>query len=378
MCRPSRAHGKIPNAAEGAFCMAHSIKKRIGIPTALVFVLLTAAAFYGYWKWGGRPSTTRSELLAMMPAQASAIVFVDLQELRTAPFITQLYVWAAKPQADPDYAQFCKDTGFDYERDLARVAMAFEKKDHALFAVAEGNFDRQKISSFARKTGTVATSGAHEIFSVPIAGGPRIFSFTFLRNDRVALTNGSALSGFLSTPKLDPEIAEWRLRFQRLARSPVFAVLRHEADAAGALTAEAPGGLLSPHLSSLIEQLEWITVAGKPEKDRLRVTAEGDTSAAATSRQLADLLNSILVLAQVGLNDAKTRQQLSPATRAAYLDLLKTTSVETVDRGDLKSVRLSVEITPAFLASVRPAGPQGPGPTPPKSGPRASPPTGRT
>jgi len=361
--------------------MAHNIKKRIAIPTALVFVLLAAAAFYGYRQWGGRPLTTRAEMLAMMPGEASAIVFLDLQELRAAPFIAQLYAWAPKPQADPDYAEFRTNTGFDYERDLARLALAFEKKDQAdqvLFAVAEGNFDRQKISSFARKTGTVATSGAHEIFSVPMGGGPRIFSFTFLRNDRVALTNGSALSAFLSTPKLDPEIAEWRLRFQRLARSPVFAVFRQEAGAGDALVAEAPGGLRSPQLSSLIEQLEWITVAGNPENEGLRVTAEGDTSAAANARQFADLLNSILVLAQAGLNDAKTRQQLRPATRAAYLELLKSARVETVDRGDLNSVRLSIEITPAFLESARPSGPPPPGPTPPKSGPRASPPAGRT
>src|SRR5256885_10925111 len=47
--------------------------------------------------------------------------------------------------------------------------------------------------------------------------------------------------------------------------------------------------------------------------------SEGECTAEATARQLVDLMNGVVILAQLGLNDAKTRQQLDPAAREAYL-----------------------------------------------------------
>jgi len=51
----------------------------------------------------------------------------------------------------------------------------------------------------------------------------------------------------------------------------------------------------------LLDQLQWITLAGKPENDRLRVVAEGECTAEATARQLVDLMNGVVILAQLGL-----------------------------------------------------------------------------
>jgi hypothetical protein len=72
-----------------------------------------------------------------------------------------------------------------------------------------------------------------------------------------------------------------------------------------------------------------------------------------TARQLADVLNGVVILAEGGLNDAKARQQLDPAMREAYLELLKSADVSKLDRGDTKSVRLVFEITPGFLEAAR-------------------------
>src|SRR4029077_19452582 len=123
---------------------------------------------------------------------------------------------------------------------------------------------------------------------------------------------------------------EWRSRFERLAGSPVFAVMMQEAALRAALPAQAPGGIRSPQLSTLIDQLQWITLAGKPENDRLRVVAEGESTVEATARQLVDLLNGVVILAQLGLNDAQTKQQLDPAARQAYLQLLKSVEVSKI------------------------------------------------
>ncbi len=349
---------------------AEAMKKRTWIGLATVVVVLSAAAFFGYQKWGGQNISGRKDFLALMPTEASAVLFADLGELRQAPFVAQLHAWAPKPQADAEYAQFVKETGFDYERDLDRVAIAVVKRgqDSILFAILDGKFDRQKISAYALKDGSAIRTDGREIFSVTVSESINKISFAFLRNDRIALTNDSNLAVLLDAKKRPEDVAEWRTRFERLAGSPVFAVIRQDAAVGAALAAQAPGGLRSPQLSTLLDRLQWITLAGKPEKqwitlagkpenDRLRVVVEGECAAEATARQLVDVMNGVIILAQGGLNDAKTRQQLDPVMREAYLELLKSADVSKIDRGDTKSVRLVFEITPGFLEAARKAPP---------------------
>lgn len=347
------------------------MKKHARIALGAGAVVLCAAAFLGYQRWVAPKGTARANLLELMPQDADAVLFVDLEELRRAPFIAELYAWAPKPQVDPDYAQFVKETGFDYERDLDSIAVALQKRgnDSTYFAVAEGKFDRVRISAYPLRTGTLAKNSGHEIFSVPVSGNAKKISFAFLRNDQIALTDDADLGIFLSAKQKNTDRAEWRMRFERLAGSPVFAVIRKEAAPGAALAAQAPGGLRSPQLSMLVDQLEWITLAGKPENDRLRLVAEGECASEATVRQLSDLLNGVLVLAQAGLNDAKTKAQLAPAVREAYLELLKNADVSKIDRGDSKSVRLVFELTPKFLKASRTVSPAAPDSAPGKPNP---------
>jgi hypothetical protein len=347
---------------------AEAMKKRTWIALAAIIVVLGAAVFFGYQKWGLPNGSAREEALTLMPTDAVAILFADFDELRQAPFIAKLYEWAPKPQADADYAQFLKETGFDFERDLKRITIAVEKRgqDATLFAILDGKFDRQKISAYALKNGSAVKTGGREIFSVPVNGTAKKVSLTFLRNDRIAVTGDSNLAVFLGAKKRAEDAADWRARFERLAGSPVFAVIRQDAAVGAALAAQAPSGLRSPQLSTLLDQLQWITLAGKPENDRLRVVAEGECAAEATARQLVDLMNGVVILAQLGLNDAKTRQQLDPAAREAYLELLKSADVSKINRGDTKSVRLVFEITPGFLEAARRAPPVMPDSAPSK------------
>jgi hypothetical protein len=334
---------------------AGDMKKRTWIGLAALVVLLSASVFFAYRKRSVQTGSTHSDTLALMPTDARAVIFVDFGGLRQAPFFAQLYEWAPKPQADADYAQFIKDSGFDYERDLDRVAIALEKRgeDSVLFAILDGKFDRQKISAYALKDGSVSKSGVRETFSVPVLGTAKKISFAFLKDNQIALTNDSKLDIFLSERKRPEDVAEWRARFERLGGSPLFAVIRQDAAIGSALAAQAPGGLRSPQLSTLLDQLQWITLAGKPENDRLRVVADGECTAEATARQLVDVLNGVAILAEGGLNDPQTREQLDPDTREAYLHLVKSADVSKIDRGDTKSVRLVLEITPEFLEAAR-------------------------
>jgi len=340
----------------------------------LAAVVLCAVSFFGYQRWAAPKGASHGELLAQLPSDANVVIFLDFDELRRAPFIAKLYAWAPKPPSDADYAQFLRETGFDYERDLHRMAVAVKKQrtTSVLFAIADGKFDRAKITAYASKLGMVGRNGGREIYSVPVSGTPKKISFAFLKNDRIALTDDTDLSVYLNADNHMEEAAEWRTRFERLAGSPIFAVIRQDAGAGSALAAQAPGGLRSPQLSSLLDQLQWITLAGKPDNELLRVVAEGECPTDATVRQLADLLNGVVMLAQAGLNDPKTRQHLDPAAREAYLELLKSVDVAKMHRGDTKSVRLVLEISPKFLAAAPTAPPALPDATPGKPVPQRS------
>jgi len=341
---------------------ANRMNKRRLAGAILALVMMGAIAYLGYLHWGGSGHNPSDEVLAQTPADASAVLYIDLDALRQSPFLAELYKWAPQPKADADYSQFLQSTGFNYERDLNRVSIALlnSGKDTILFAVAEGRFDREKISAYALQTGTRENHGGKEIFSVPQNGSARRIAFTFLRSDRIALTNGSNFEASLSAPHEDAESRAWRERFRRLAGAPVFAVVRQGAAAGTALSSQTPRGLQSPQLSALIDQLQWITAAGKPEGDHLRVVLEGEGAKDAPTRQLSEVLNGLLLLAQAGLSDQKMRQQLQPDVREAYLEILKSADVSLIDRRDTKSVRLIFDLTPKFLEAARAAMPIAP------------------
>jgi hypothetical protein len=319
---------------------------------------------YVYQRWVDSGSSARNDVLRQMPADAGAVLYLDVDGLRPSPFLAALYKWAPPPKADPDYLQFLESTGFHYERDLHRVSIAWLKRgrNSQFFAVADGRFDQRKIAAYASQSGVHESRSGREIFSVPLTGSAGRITFTFLRNDRLAVTNGDRLDALLSaTPGgRNSDTEAWSERFRRLAGSPVFAVVRQDAAAGAALSAEAPGGLRSPQLSALIDQLHWITIAGKPEADGMRIVLEGEGAADTNTRQLSDVLNGLLMLAEAGLNDPKMRQQLQPEAREAYLELLKSADVSQINRGETKSVRLIFDLTPRFLEAARSAMPVAP------------------
>jgi hypothetical protein len=339
-------------------------KKKLALGVAGGLIL--AVAFVIYCVWFRAPVQGRGAVLSLMPGSAETALFVDLNDLHRAPFFADLLAWAPKPALDPDYEQFRRDTGFDYEKDLDRIAVAFEKHgtQQVFFAVANGRFDQKKIKDYAAKSGSLQKQSATEIFSFPVTGSSDRISYTFLRNDLIAFSNTADLSSFLKPPKTS-ESTDWNARFERVAGSPFFVILRTDgiADVMGSapgsqsLAQRATGGLTSPQLSSLLMQLQWISVAAKPQNDRLRIIAEAEGSEERSARQLADLLNGVVLLARAGLGGVRTQQQIGSTARDAYLELLKSVEVSRVDRGDAKSVRLMFDVTPQLLKSATSATP---------------------
>jgi len=309
------------------------------------------AVFFGYRHW--KPSDSlaiRTEMLSLMPEDASAVVYVDLAQLRSSPFLARLFRWAPQPTPDSDYAQFLQATGFNYERDLDRLALAINRQSQnsTAFAVADGRFDRKKIEAYAARYGSLKTADGKTLFAVPLSGSSRKAFFAFLRDDRMAWANDP--SYFFQQPRSSSS-TEWREHFSRLAGMPIFAILRQDSGAAAAL-AQAPGGLRSPQLAALLAQLQWISIGGKPEGDLLRVGIEGECLTEGTVHQLKEMLGGIVVMAQMGLNDPKTRKQLDPELREGYLELLQSADIQQLDRGTSKSVRVVFDVTPKLLQTA--------------------------
>ena len=350
------------------------IAKNKGKFIASASVLALIGVLLAYFLWFRSEAPTRNALLSWMPEDPQAVLFLDLSNLRRAPFFADLLAWAPKPDADPEYGQFVRDTGFDYEKDLSSVAVAFEQRgqQQTFFAVADGHFDEKKIKAYAAKNGEMKNSGGAEIFSIPTTGNTSRFFFTFLRRGRIAVSNRNDFESLLPNAKSrnsKTPNAEWQVRFERVAGSPVFSVFRGDAlkqylgtpATSQGFARRATGGLSSPQLSSLLGQLQWLTVAGKPENDKLRVVADGESSDDNSARQLADLLNGVVLLARAGLSTARNQQVIGAPTRQSYLALLKSVEVSRIDRGETKSVRLMFDVAPALL-KAEPSSISGPPP----------------
>jgi hypothetical protein len=325
-------------------------KNRILIAAVAFAVFL--AAFFAYLHRNPNVSLgDRDEMLALMPEDASVVVFLDLEQLRASPFLTELLRWAPKIAPDADYAQFLQATGFNYETDLDRLALSINRQspNATAFAAADGRFDRKKIEAYASRYGSLKTADGKTLFAVPSNGSNRKAFFTFLKDARIAWANDSS---YFFHEVRGSSSEEWHDHFQRLAGTPLFAVLRQDSGTAAAF-AQAPGGLRSPQLAALLAQLQWISISAKPEGNRLRVSMEGECLAESTEHQLKEMLSGMVVLAQMGLNDPKTRKQLDPAVRDGYLELLESADIQQVDRGTSKTVRVVFDVSSKLFESAQ-------------------------
>jgi hypothetical protein len=84
----------------------------------------------------------------------------------------------------------------------------------------------------------------------------------------------------------------------------------------------------------------------------LHMSVEGECLNENTQRQLKEVLGGLVVLAQMGLNDPKTRKQLAPGLREGYLELLQSADIQQLDRGTSKSVRVVFDVTPKLLQAA--------------------------
>jgi len=323
------------------------------ITKRIILLLFVAAAvcssmLYYVRRWPTAAQTgTIPELVSLLPADSAYLFYADLATLRASSFLARLAALAPTPKADPEYARFVQATGFDYARDLDRVALAAwpGSQTKLTVALAEGRFDGEKISNYALRSGKVERRDRAEVYVFPPRATARGMAFAFLGPNRIVIADGpeaatvvGAIVSHSARTDFGPVMRE---RISRVADAAIFAVGQVNPVPENF----SVGGMRSDQFTNLVRSLRWFTLAARPEGDRLTTLAEGQCDTAENARQLAGTLDALRVLAQVGLADPKTRQQLEPATAVLLDALLRDAHVSRDDQ----RVRLSLVLAPEML-----------------------------
>ncbi len=124
------------------------------IAAVAVAVVLLAGIYFAYALWFASNANSRESLLRALPPDATAVIYVDVAELRQGAILKNLAGLGASATVDPEYKQFVSETGFDYEKDLDRVGIAIQNAGggESLFCTSGWKVRSQKNRSvFAEK-----------------------------------------------------------------------------------------------------------------------------------------------------------------------------------------------------------------------------------
>jgi hypothetical protein len=341
-----------------------SSAKRAWIVIAIVLLCLIGAGV-AYYLWQARPlppivSTVPGvpaagpppDILSQLPAAAPVVAYIDASSLRTlqnSPLAAALGLASPGPQADRDYANFVRDTGFDYTRDLDAAAVAVwptslmaqhGPANNLVVAIADGRFDQDKIKAYALRTGKRGVWSTQEFYAVP--GDPPV-SFRFLSPTQIELTDTPGLP-FVTPAFSAAEKNQMQARIKRVAGAPLFAIAR---------TDRLPQSIYaslhnSPQLEQIARSVQAITLVGQPDRDNLKITIDAECDALKNAVQLAFLLETGKMAGSMALSDPRTRRQM---TQEQFVFLQALLTRATINHQN-KLVRITLQITPDMLAAT--------------------------
>jgi hypothetical protein len=345
---------------------------------AAISIILLLAIIAGVWTFHGpsKPIFTGPAaapgLLDLLPANAPILAYADLASLRSSSLGPALASFGDPRYLDPDYSKFIKETGFDYTKDLDRVAVAAwpetvtaakggskQETEVKILAVAEGRFDRAKIAAYAQRNGTLKQSGAREIYEISSGKVGANISLTFLADGRIAISQGMPLDSVSSAQDHGTANPEMTKRIERVAGGTFFVVAR----ANDLATASQIPELQTGPMRKSIDSITMLTLAGQPEAKKLTIAVEGQCDSLPHALQLMATLEGVRLLGRVALAGAAKNHQIDAADAATLDSLL---AMAKVSRSE-NYVRVKVELSSEFLqgAAESKAGPTGPAPVSP-------------
>lgn len=213
----------------------------------------------------------RGEQVARLP-QAKLRLAIDVKSLRAAGIVEKL---TGKTAEEPEYVQFVKETGFDYQRDLDLVVASYSAAE--TLAILTGRFDWHGMQQYAAKHGggckdavcrmAASTPGRHLSYA-KLAEGQLAFASSA---DSDAVTKLTRPSG--ASPSMPPNQPIWFLIPPELLKD----------------TSSLPGAaqMLATALSGSSQVLVAIGAAnGSGYEARLEVDCQSPEQAAQMVREL--------------------------------------------------------------------------------------------
>jgi hypothetical protein len=294
-------------------------------------------------------------LLSELPADAPAVAYIDVlafRRLQNSPLAGILGLTSPGPEADREYTEFVRQTGFDYTRDLDKAAIAFWPQSFAVqpgngigenrvVAIADGRFDQQKIKAYALRTGKILPSTNPAVYEVP--GNPTVF-FQFISSTRIAIASGNNARRLLSDSlDLAARDSAMKARLDRVAGAPIFAVAR---------TDNLPPSFYenfakAPQLEKLARSVRGLSLAGKPVGDDIAAALDAECDSAKSAFEISTLLDGFRMVGSMALSDPKTLQQMTKEQAAFVQALIRELKITRQDRW----VRLRLDITPEMLGA---------------------------
>jgi hypothetical protein len=319
---------------------------RIGAGVAICALLAGVLFYLSFLRGKTAHASPVPDLLAALPGGAPTLLYLDLAAIRASSFYQHRSDKGPIALPNQDYADFVRSTGFDFEKDLDRVAAASwpapsGKEPRKSVVIAEGRFDRAKIRDYAMHQGKIEQQRGHEVFLFPASDHAGTNSVTFLDDHRLALVAGPSIALLFAGNSGDPATDPARERAARLDGAAMFLIslvpaIPDQPAAPGA------AGVGTTQLLSMARSIRWVTVAARPEGDDLRLSVEGDCDTSTDAMEIKSALELLRMFGRASLDSPKTTQSMSPAALAQLQKLL--TSAEVTQSAE--RVRILVELTP--------------------------------
>lgn len=155
-------------------------KRSVLLGIVLALAVLVALVAWRVW----RQKQEQAMLFERLPGENLLLAYVDVERLRHAALFSPAL--RAQVDPDPDYTNFVKQTGFDYQRDLDAAAACY--LPDRVYILAWGRFDAGKLRQYALgQGGNCEGARLERPCSMPGSRPGRIISFELLSPHVLAL-----------------------------------------------------------------------------------------------------------------------------------------------------------------------------------------------
>ena len=323
----------------------------------VLLVLVIAAVVAALFLLRKKSPTASVRLLP----ESDVVIYIDVDSLRTAGAFNP----PQKFPHDPDYEDFVKQTGFDFERDLHEVAFAVQPGgppaagDQRSSEAFIGHFESARVTAYLTKLASGEEKYRNvDIYTIPHEGRP--VRVAILTVDTVAVSNldsPQAIHTMIDNARASAvPVAGPKIVRDHMHDLPLGTVAWAMANISTS-TPQVPGGLLPGMVEQQLRGSTVIATVGYAGslssfvKIMLRVQAI--TPSEDTAKQLGDNLNSFLTFFR-GLQQNMQTGGMDEDVKA-FFDSLK---VE--QKGE--RVTVSAELTRGFLQKIMTEPPAPPAP----------------